>query len=93
MAYDYLKAHHSLQVASREYLHILHLAATESEAGVEAALKALFGAGMQVTLEAVRKKVLADQGFCVVKDIVIEAINLDSYDDLLESSRQEVAHG
>jgi len=92
IAYDYLKAHHTQQVASRQYLHILHLAATESEAGVETALKELFGAGVEITVEAVREKVISGQGFFSVKDIAIEEVDLGSYDDLLEVSRQEVAN-
>jgi hypothetical protein len=92
MAYDDLKAHHSSPVASREYLRILHLAATESEAGVEAALKALLGTGVPIALAALKEKVLSGQGFSPVQDIAIEDVDLGSYDDLLEDSRQEVAN-
>ena len=93
LAYDYLTAHHSSQAASREYLYILHLAATESETSVGRALQSLFGSGMEITVEAVKEKVLSGDGGSVFKDIVIEEVDLGNYDDLLEVSRQEVAHG
>ena len=38
-AYDYLKGHHTLQKASKEYLAILQLAAVESESIVDEALE------------------------------------------------------
>jgi len=92
MAYDDLKAHHSSQVASREYLGMLYLAATESEAGVEAALKALLGTGVPISLAAVKEKVFSGQEFSPVQDVTIEDVDLGSYDDLLEENRQEVAN-
>jgi hypothetical protein len=92
MAYDYLKAHHSVQVASREYLHILHLAATESESGVEAALKELFSKGQQITCEAVKERLLSDNQLCSEREVEIAEVDLGTYDDLLESSIKEVAN-
>jgi hypothetical protein len=92
MAYDALKAHHSSPVASREYVGMLYLAATESEAGVEAALKVLLGTGVPISLAAVKEKVFSGQEFPPVQDVTIEEVDLDSYDDLLEENRQEVAN-
>jgi hypothetical protein len=93
MTYDYLKENHALKVASRQYLKILHLAATESETGVEAALKELFGKGQQINLEAVKEKLLSDNQICIERQVEIAEVDLGAYDDLLESSRKEVANG
>jgi len=93
MANDYLKENHALKVASRQYLKILHLAATESETGVEAALKELFGKGQQINFEAVKEKLLSDNQICIERQVEIAEVDLGTYDDLLESSRKEVANG
>jgi hypothetical protein len=93
MAYDYLKENHTLKVASRQYLKILHLAATESETGVEATLKELFGKGHQINFEAVKEKLLSDNQICIERQVEIAEVDLGTYDDLLESSRKEVANG
>jgi hypothetical protein len=93
MAYDYLKENHSQQVANKEYLKILDLAAKQSETGVEAALKELFGNGRQISFEAVKGKVHADNQICIVKEVEIPEVDLGIYDDLLENSRGEVANG
>jgi len=93
MAYDYLKENHTQQVTSRQYLKILHLAATESEAGVEAVLKELFGKGHQINFEAVKEKLLSDNQICIERQVEIAEVDLGIYDDLLESSTKEVANG
>jgi hypothetical protein len=93
MTYDYLKENHTQQVAGRQYLKILHLAATESESGVEAALKELFGKGQQINFEAVKEKLLSDNQICIERQVEIAEVDLGTYDDLLESSRKEVANG
>lgn len=93
MAYDYLKENHTQQVASRQYLKILHLAATESETGVEAALKKLFGKGHQINFETVKEKLHSDNQICIAREVEIAEVDLATYDDLLESSRKEVANG
>jgi hypothetical protein len=93
MAYDYLKDHHTQQIAGRQYLQVLHLAATESEAAVEAALKELLGSGREILLESVKEKICSGKGFCPVKEVRILQVDLGTYDDLLESSSKEVANG
>ena len=93
MAYDYLKTHHSQQVANKEYLNILHLAARESETRVEVALKELFGESRQINFEAVREEVLSVQELYPVKEVEIAEVDLVTYDALLEQSWQEVANG
>jgi hypothetical protein len=93
MAYDYLKENHTPQVASRQYLKILHLAATESETGVEAALRALFGKGHQINFEAVKDKLLSDNHIGIERQVKIAEVDLGTYDNLLEHSGKEVANG
>ena len=93
MAYDYLKDNHAQQVASRQYLKILHLAATETETGVGAVLKELFCHGRQISFEIVKEKLLSGNQLCINNEVQIAAVDLGAYDILLESSRQEVANG
>lgn len=93
MAYDYLKENHTVQAASRQYLKILHLAATETETGVEAALKELFCHGRQISFEFVKEKILSGNQLCINNEVQIAAVDLGAYDILLESSTKEVANG
>ena len=93
MAYDYLKDNHSQQVASRQYLRILHLAATESEARVEAILHELLDTAEPIEFETVKEKMSSDRTFCAVKDVQILQVDLIIYDALLDGSRKELANG
>ncbi len=93
IAYDYLKAHHSSRVADREYLQILHLAATESESRVEAILQDLLCTEEPLRYETVKDRLSSARTFNAVKDVYIRAVDLFCYDHLLDSSAQEVAHG
>jgi len=93
MSYDYLKENHNQRVASKEYLKILHLAAKESETGVEAALKELFGNGWEISFEAVREKVHSGQEMRAFKEIEIAEVDLVTYDDLLEYRGEVAVHG
>jgi len=93
MAYDYLKDNHSQQVANRQYLRILHLAATESEARVEAILHELIDTSEPIEFETVKEKMSSDHAFCAVKDIQIIQVDLLTYDALLDGSSKEVSNG
>jgi hypothetical protein len=93
IAYDYLKAHHSSQVANRQYLQILHLAATESESRVDAILQELLSTAEPIRYETVKGRLSSDRTFNAVKDVHIRAVDLFCYDHLLDGSVQEVAHG
>jgi len=93
MAYDYLKDRHSQQVASRQYLRILHLAAMENETRVEGILQKLLDTAEPIEFETVKEKLFSDQTFCAVKDVHIIPVDLVSYDALLNSGRKEVANG
>jgi hypothetical protein len=93
ITYDYLKEHHTHQVAVREYLQILHLAAKDSEAGVEAVLRELVDKAEPIGFERVKAILYSGRQLCTVKDIHIPKVDLDTYDDLLDSSSKEVANG
>jgi hypothetical protein len=90
LAYDELKERHTQQVAAREYLKILALAAKESEVAVAAALDELCG-HQPVTAQAVEELVHAQQIASPVTEIGVAAVDLLSYDRLL-SGQQELAH-
>ena len=93
IAYDYLKQRHTHQVAVREYLQILHLAAKDSEAGVEAVLRELLNKAEPLVFERVKTILYSGRQLCAVKDIHIPQVDLGTYDDLLESSSKGVANG
>lgn len=89
LAYDELKERHTRQVAAREYLKILVLAAKENEAAVAAALTELCGR-QPITAEAVEELVSVQQIPTPFTDIGIATVDLASYDSLL--SMEEVAY-
>jgi hypothetical protein len=90
MAYDALRAHRP-ESASREYVHILHLAAHESETGVDDALKQLLSEAVPIT--ATRVQEVLRQGLVspAVPVVTIASVSLSVYDDLLDS--KEAYHG
>jgi hypothetical protein len=81
-AYDRLVGATSVR-ADREYVRVLHLAATLSEAEVETALLLLEEAGTIPTADAVRELVRPIE----VPQVVAVAVNLQPYDQLLPSQR------
>jgi hypothetical protein len=83
--YDYL-SHQSPQKASREYLSILHLAATENQTAVDEALGQLLNQAQEITAKAVKTLVDSGQELLSPKDVVIAEIDIRSYDRLLEVS-------
>jgi hypothetical protein len=89
VAYDELKERHTQQVAAREYLKILMLAAKESETAVAAALTELCGR-QPITAEAVERLVLAQQLPSPITEVGVVAVDLACYDRLL--SMEEVAY-
>ena len=91
LAYDELKERHTPQVAAREYLKILAMAAKESEAGVAAALAELCGR-QPVTAEAVALLVRTRQRPTPVTDVGIATVDLTSYDRLLSMEGVTYAH-
>jgi len=89
LAYDEPKERHTQQVAAREYLKILAMAAKESETAVAAALTDLCGR-QPITAQAVEGLVRAQQLPSPVTDVGVAAVDLASYDRLL--SMEEVAY-
>jgi hypothetical protein len=85
MVYDQL-FEESPSRASREYLEILRLAATESEVGVDEALRKLIAQGKPITAQAVETLLGADEALPAATDVRIDAIELQSYDGLLDSA-------
>ena len=88
MAYDYLRENHSKAVAAKEYLKILHLAAKESEAGVEAALKESFSKAEEINVAVIRARICSGGDVCFFKDIAVPEPDLATYDLLLESGKE-----
>ena len=92
IAYDCLKAHHSRQVASRHYLKILHLAATQSEARVEGILRELLDTSEPIEFETVKEKMSSERAFCATTDIRILQVDLIAYVELLDGGIMLVAN-
>lgn len=83
MAYDWLKRKKGGKAADREYLGILHLAATESEAGVDSVLALLFDLDAEIDAETVKGLVAAGLEIAAPKDVTVDEIDLTCYDQLL----------
>ncbi|MBW1860138.1 MAG: IS21 family transposase [Deltaproteobacteria bacterium] len=77
--------------AHKEYLKILFLAAHETEAGVNEALRLLIDREWAITADAVKKIVQSGEKATPVEDVVVESVDLDIYDDLLVG--KEVVYG
>lgn len=88
-AYDELKERHTQQVAAREYLKILALAAKESETAVTAALTELCGR-QPITAQAVEELIRTPKLPAPVAEINVIAVDLACYDRLL--SMEEVMY-
>lgn len=86
-AYDML-AERRPERADREYIRVLHLAATTSEAEVETALTLLLDVGTAPTFDAVRELVREPQPLRI-PELSVPVLDLGIYDHLLPS--QEVA--
>jgi len=85
MAYDELRERLPTR-ASREYLTLLHLAATESEAAVEAAIGRLLDEGRPIEAKAIKDMVGQDQmPTDAAVDPNVPAPDFDQYDALLET--------
>lgn len=82
VTYDSLCRTHPAR-ASREYLAILQLAATQSEACVDDVLRGLIAADETITADRVEASVVAGQAPPPVTTVTIDAVDLRVYDDLL----------
>jgi transposase InsO family protein len=83
MAYDALKAAR-LERADREYVRVLHLAAHETESGVEDALRILMAQEQLPTAAAVEELVRSGRRLPPPTEVVVEPVDLASYDELFE---------
>jgi hypothetical protein len=82
MAYDWLRRHRP-RGAVREYIAILELAARDSEAAVDGALRSLIAHRRQMCLRAVKEELGSQSGGEDVSDVVIDPVDLRLYDALL----------
>jgi hypothetical protein len=90
MAYDALRVQRP-ESASREYVDILHLAAHESESGVDEALQQLLSGTEPVTAARVRDLLQPKSVRQVIPDVTIARVSFSVYDDLLDS--KDAYHG
>ena len=84
MAYDRLKAQHSVQKAAKEYLKVLQLAATEGESLVEQALESLLELGGPISASEVQ--LIVENWKAApppAAQLRIETVDLKRYDGLL----------
>ena len=89
-AYDSLMSHEPAR-ADREYLRILHQAATGSETSVDAALAQLLAEARPVSVVAVARLVGSDNQMSLMAAVTVAAADLGTYDELLE--HKEVCYG
>ena len=82
MAYDVLKKKIAYK-ANKEYVKILHYAASENETRVDDALRMLFDQGSTVSFDAVKALVDSSQKIPSVTEVSIDDVNLEVYDQLL----------
>jgi hypothetical protein len=94
MAYDALRAQHP-ENASRKYVHILHLAAHESEAGVDESLQQLLSGSEPVSEARIRELLEKGLALSAVPAVTVANVCLSVYDDLLDSKKDYhgSAHG
>ena len=85
MAYDALKASHPTR-AEKEYLAILHLAAMETESGVDDALRVLLGHDGPLTAAAVEELVRSGREIPPATEVRVEPVDLSTYDLLLATA-------
>jgi hypothetical protein len=83
MAYDWL-AQRQPERAAKEYLRILHLAARETEAGVEAALAGLLDAGGPLDAGAVEGRLRQQDPVRPATEVTVPPVDLSLYDALLD---------
>jgi hypothetical protein len=88
MAYDMLAARCPGR-AEQEYLRILHLAATETESGVDDALRVLVGRDEPLTAAAVEQLVRSGQEIAPPTEVTVAPVDLGAYDRLLASAEVE----
>jgi hypothetical protein len=92
MAYDVLRQRQPAR-ADKEYLRILHLAARESEAGVEAVLVELLKEDGRMDAAAVAEKLRQYGQSQQVAEVTVAAVDLRLYDALLDGKEADDGDG
>jgi hypothetical protein len=92
MAYDLLLERRP-ERAAKEYLRILHLAAQESEVGVEAALAGLLDAGGPLDADAVKERLRQQSPIRPATEVTVGPVDLAAYDALLDGKEAEDGEG
>jgi hypothetical protein len=92
MAYDVLRQQQPAR-SDKEYLRILHLAARESEAGVEAALVELLKEDGRMDAAAVRERLRQQSQIQPATEVTVAAVDLSLYDALLDGKEAEDGEG
>ncbi len=90
MAYDALCRQHAGKRAVREYLKILQLAAQESEAAVQDALRVALTRGEAISFAAIQAAVKSSQQVPAVTEVQVAAPDLRVFDSLLDHPYMEV---
>lgn len=85
LTYDELRRAHAPLTASREYLRILELAAKESEAQVEEALRRLIHSEQPISVEAVKGQLMSEPLMPALTAGTVAAVDLNAYDALLSA--------
>jgi len=84
IAYDSLKKRYTERSAAKRYLHILNMAAKESETDVDNALRVLIDKSMDICKEQVEILMQSGESVFTATDIDTPAIDLTCYDQLLQ---------
>jgi len=84
VAYDSLKQRYTEKSAAKRYLNILNLAAKESEAAVDNALRIIIDENMDIDKEQVKIITQSEAADFAATDINIPDIDLTCYDRLLQ---------
>jgi len=92
LAYDRLRAQQP-ERAAKEYLQILHLAAKESESGVEAVLERLSAGDGRLSAALVLEELRKHDKPLSVTAVTVAAVDLRQYDALLEGTEAEDVEG
>jgi len=83
IVYDDLKKRHSQLQATKQYLNILYLAAKESEAAVDDALRMMIDKNIAISDEQVEAIVQSSEPVPIATEVHIPAVDLTCYDQLL----------
>jgi len=85
IAYDHLRASHGIRQGNKHYLKILKLAAKEDETLVNEALRMFLNLDVEITFDIIQRFVESKQKPPEPTEVYIEAVDLNHYDQLLET--------